>query len=75
MIFLGRARQQKMMWGGGAGEGADEVCGRGGGMRVGAAQSVMGRHGEEHVGRYAAECGVEVAWSVTGWRGKEQVGR
>ena len=44
-------------------------------MRVGAARSVMGRHGEENVGREAAECGVEVTWSVTGQRGKVQVGR
>ena len=51
------------------------MWGRGSGMRVGAARSVMGRHGEENVGREAAECGVEVTWSVTGQRGKVQVGR
>ena len=45
-------------------------------MQVGAARSVTGAaHGEERVGREAAEYGVEVAWSVTGRRGKEQVGR
>ena len=59
----------------GAGGGVDGVWGRGSGMRVGAARSVMGRHGEENVGREAAECGVEVTWSVTGQRGKVQVGR
>ena len=75
MIFLGRVRQQKLMWGGGSGRGVDGVWGRGSGMRVGAARSVMGRHGEENVGREAAECGVEVTWSVTGQRGKEQVGK
>ena len=44
-------------------------------MRVGTARSVMGRHGEENMGREAEECGVEVTWSVTGQRGKVQVGR